>query len=154
MVQLKATLPNKASDLIEAALADLIKCERSPKYTINMEDSWHDPDGGKDNPWYDPADGDKCEVCLGGSVMAQSLGAEHKLKYMPGEFGVRLAKKLHALDDFRSGDVGYGLETFRGVAKCDDWYKFDRAITPYGDSPGEFKREMRKLARDLRADGL
>lgn len=44
------------SGLIRLALADLRKCEQSPKYKINMDD-WHVPNS-------------RCSVCLAGSVMA------------------------------------------------------------------------------------
>jgi len=131
-------LPDKPSDLIELALADLIKCERSPKYEIDMS-FWHAANG-------------ICTVCLAGSVMAQSLGVSYNKNSLPSYFESDEKSKLRALDCLRNGNVE---QAFSSLGKYyADGEKFGREITTYSSSPGKFKRQMRKLARDLRAGGF
>lgn len=129
-------LPHKPSDLIELALADLIKCERSIKYHIDMS-VWHEPNG-------------TCAVCLAGAVMAKSLGVSITADAAPHvDIPNADAGKLSALDQFRMGDCEMA---FLELGGSEDFGKrFNREITPYEDDAGGFKREMRKLARDLRA---
>lgn len=130
-------LPRIPSDLIELALADLVKCERSKKYIIEMDN------------WYVPHDTGPCEICLAGAVMAMSLGDGQK-ELQPTDFP-KNSNKLLALNYFRQGDVTYGGQGLNiSSLKLKE---FDRDITEYYDNPGMFKREMRKLARDLRAAG-
>lgn len=141
-------LPNKASDLINVALADLIKCERSPKYTINM------------GMWHWPRISGKCAVCLAGSVMAQSLSATPNKMRGPLLYPRDVRKKLLALNDLRVGEVNCALAKL-GIRALDKVPgprskepQFDRKITPYCGLPGLFKRQMRKLAKDLAKAGL
>lgn len=134
-------LPRIPSDLIELALADLVKCERSPKYEIDM------------GQWYTPHEDGSCVVCLAGSVMAQNLGnGPDDLE--PGDFPENEAQ-LNALDSFRKGNILNGFECLD--EDFSDGRLFVptnlRYITSYAVDPGKFKREMRKLARDLRAAG-
>lgn len=55
-------LPDKLSELLEVALTDLKKCERSTKYRVSML-HWHTP----------VPEGNACWVCLAGSVMAKEF---------------------------------------------------------------------------------
>ena len=136
----KISLPNKLSDLLELSLVDLIKCERSPRYEINMG-MYHTPIGST------------CEVCLAGSVMAQTLNADRRLNINDTNYPDKLERKLNALDDLRCGDVGWALMYLDRRRKHSE-HPLNRDIVPYDDNPGVFKREMRKLARDLREIGL
>jgi len=135
----KSKLPSKPSDLIEVALKDLIKCEKSPKYKIDMDD-WHSIDYGSDI----------CEVCLGGSVMAQTL--ETPIGYASPDFVNEYSNSIKALDDFRRGSVGVGFWNLN--LDGEEGEVFNREITDYEENAGKFKRQMRKLARDLRAAGF
>lgn len=57
----KNMLPDKLSDCLELALADLAKVERhKSKYVVNMG-RWHEHDDGK------------CSVCLAGSLLAKTM---------------------------------------------------------------------------------
>lgn len=134
------TLPDKLSDLIELALVCLIKCERSPNYKINMG-VWHDPIWG-----HLP-----CSVCLAGAVMAQVLGADKGYRFGPSDFEEGF--KLSALENSRWGEVDLALSEVPG-SRMKTPHGYNRNITHYLDSPGKFKRQLRKLARDLRKDGL
>lgn len=142
MLDTPDTLPEKASELIDVALADLIKCERSSKYKISMDSSWH---------W---AYRNFCQVCFGGAIIAQSLGCSPKKTLMPGLFTTSLRRKLCALDFFRLGDVKAGMQMLLRVPQGELVWPRDRFITTHEENPGKFKRQMRQLARDFRALGL
>lgn len=131
-------LPRKPSELIELALADLIKCERSPRYVIEMSDFHYPRDG-------------VCEVCLAGAVMAQHLEVPQDEIGDPDGYGERVHGIIWSLDQFRLGDVA-GAFSYLGYSRARG-EKFDRRITRHHVSSGKFKREMRQLARDLRAGG-
>lgn len=138
-----ATLPDKPSDLIELALADLEKCEADPRYRIDMN-VWHRPNG-------------HCAVCFAGSVMAQSLGVDPRDCVMftdedDVEFGDELMAKFHALNEFRGGYVWEGLNELRIVkpARLDNFF----IVTPYTKSRDGFRADMRDLAEHLRSHGL
>ncbi len=142
----KQRLPNKPSDLIEVAMNDLNSLERSRKYIINMH-TWHSPEygsGGKTG---------RCYICLAGSVMAKTLGADIEGDLGPCDFSTNIAKKLNALDEFRVGGVGtglYAMDIFIDLESLKEEYD----IPPYSENRTEFKLKMRKMIRDLRAEGL
>ncbi len=135
-------LPNKLSDLIELSLKCLIKCEQRVGYKIFMP-AWHDPNTTN-----------HCLVCLAGSVMAVELAADKNYSYHPKHFqGEELA--LWALEQVRLGNVGKAIWYLEGNpisgVRID---KFNREIPHYDINPSKFKRQLRKLARDLRNSGL
>ena len=145
--KLKSTLPDKPSELILVALKDLIKCERSKKYKVDMT-IWHQKE------WPDaPA----CSVCLGGSVMAKSFDAnpnEVLEPYNMKHLRVSDRRKLKALDHFRRGNIWCGLESMRLPLKR--LYKIDSHMDVqfYSESPTKFKADMRKMAKYLKSKGL
>lgn len=131
------TLPDKPSALIRLALADLVKCERSKKYRIDME-FWHMPNS-------------QCAVCLAGAVIAKTLGADSGRYVGPSDFLNDTYRKLCALNAFRTGSCRAGFEYLRrSVIRGRSFY---RDIVDYEDDPKEFKRDMRKLAADLEEAG-
>ena len=135
------TLPEKPSELIRLALKDLATCEASPKYRIHM-DAWHQP-SEKD---------EKCLVCLAGAIMAQTLESDPKTDLPPGHFGLRIWLAMQALDCFRTGAVGEGLDHLdyrRPLDVPSDWH-----IPKYRDSPEQFKGKLRVLADKLGGHGL
>ena len=140
-----ANLPDKPSELIRVALADLRKVEAMPKvYRINMEDWWFA--GTNDEAG--------CSVCLAGAVMAETLGAPRDDGASPSDFPNGLRGKLLALDSFRQGEVLSGL-----IDMDQDWdaevgESLNRAISAYSLDPECFHRDMNKLADDLEAVGL
>lgn len=138
-----ARLPNKLSDLIEVAIADLIKCERSSKYLVNML------------VWHNPVNDEHCEVCFAGGVIAQTLSTDHKRWTEPCEFKTGINRKLQALDDLRRGRLGAALHQMNASRPYQAFQrKLDRHITPYSQNPGTFKREMRAFSRDMATAGL
>lgn len=149
-------LPDKPSELITVALADLRKVERrsSNTYKINMG-VWHEPfpeDGGTS----------QCSLCLAGSVMSASLGLPGDVSSCPSDWPVKIRNKLIALNSFRVGDVMDGLETLGLLDKAynklegDDYTSswMNRYHSRYQVNPRKFYKNMRKLARDLKEIGL
>lgn len=135
-------LPRKMSALITLALADLAKCERSEKYTVDM-DRWHEPTFDR-----------TCAVCFAGAVMAKTLDADVTCALNPGNFAGDM-DQLMALNFLREGKVWDAAGQLRlsrtdTVAARD----FDRLLDDYSDDPKKFRAEMRKLARELKAVGL
>lgn len=134
------TLPDKPSELIRIALKDLRKCEKDPRYKVDM-DFWHAPNG-------------KCKVCFAGAVMAKRLGVpinvsidsnmtESQPEYL----------KLLALDYARLG-WARDMATTMGC-------QFDRTLipgkvdlVPYENNPAAFKRGMRAMADLMESHGL
>ena len=53
-----ADLPENLSDLLELSVQDAVRCDMSPKYTLDMG-SWVRPNGA-------------CKVCMAGAVMVQT----------------------------------------------------------------------------------
>lgn len=135
------TLPDKPSELIRVALADLRKVERSEKYKVDMG-NWHGP--GRDG---------RCHVCLAGSVMAKTL------KYNPDDpvipvcgYGDGTGDKLHALDNFREGLINHGLSNLSLPET--PWFNTRRHICRYEDNREAFFRDMNDLADELEGNDL
>lgn len=145
-------LPDKPSDLIELALADLEKVEATPElYRVTM------------GTWYYRAKDEKhCLVCLAGSVMAQTLGCgalgSHRSDWSglePSDFQGDLPDKLRALDYFRVGEVAYALGLMNIALDALPRDLHDVEISEYVAGDAEpFKADMRRLAADLREAGL
>lgn len=133
------TLPDKPSELIRLALADLALCAADPNYRIDMTD-WHSPDNGV------------CQVCLAGAVMAKSLNAPPAAGLHWIDFPDN-SHKIESLNDFRMGDVGRALAVLDIDVPDDGDYVFNRTITPYDKDPDAFMADMRHLADDLDAAG-
>ena len=139
----------KLSDILEIAITDLHKIAGNAAYDINMG-RWHS--GGKMATR--DYQGDKCEVCLAGAVMANSFSIAYERSAEPYNFGEE-KKKLYAVNDARRGFITDALR-FLGVGIVTRYYvnKFpDRAITSYGVSPAGFYSDMWKLIIDLRIEG-
>lgn len=142
------TLPDKPSELIRVALADLEAVERSKKYVVNMG-TWHEPKG--------TPGGTKCEVCLAGAVMAKSLKNNPAKNLIPDEdFEDDLPGKLNALDSLRMGDVPLALGElgFDDICDSEMAYDLERSIVSYHDDPKRFKVEMQMLAYALEDESL
>jgi hypothetical protein len=143
----KKKLPKKASTLIQHALNDLRAIEKQKKtYALQML-SWHEP----------LPESKKCAVCFAGSVMAETLKVPPNKKAVPGtkKFGVYNTKRLQSLNSFREGYVSDGLYGMDAITyeQYDNVTMFDRQIADYDEFPGQFKRDMGKLARDLKKAG-
>lgn len=153
-------LPNKPSALIEVALKDLTKVERNKKYVIHMNTSWHegigcvyevDAYGTNTGKVLKPAK--KCAVCFAGAVIANTLETKFGENKTPNQFDSETAAKLNALDSFRQGEVAYALETFYQAESFSR--RMDRNVVSYGTrNSAKFKKQMRQLAKDLKAFGM
>lgn len=130
-------LPEKPSELIRVALADLDKIEKTPGYEIVMSD-WHVPFGGR------------CEVCLAGAVIASQRPTLKNEDLQPYHFPPATCGALEALNQFRMGFIEDGL--------CDMGiygHRFkDMAVTPYKNDPAKFKRDLERIAKRLEKAGL
>lgn len=100
-------LPEKFSDGILLALADLKAAELNPEYRIAMH-TWHAPRDGQ------------CVVCFAGSVMAGTLGCDIDKEFDPADFGGDIAGKLTALDYVRVGHIATAVERYMGWAATRD----------------------------------
>ena len=137
-------LPKKLSDLIDVALVDLAKVERQKsKYFISMNSAFHEPDLNLPG---------KCTVCFAGAVMAKSLGVAANQVADPNDFlSFETTRRLQALDEIRQGHVKDALDMLDqplpfGCAE-------DVLVASYSFDPTEFKNDMRKLGKLLRAAG-
>ncbi len=145
-------LPEKPSELIRVALADLEKCEDDPELVIDMGD-WVVPT---------PLSGfSLCEVCLAGAVMVKSLDCDTGRRWTPHDLepeGYRnsVSGKLFALNDFRMGAVHNGLR-YCGIEDDDPRYKNVPPSFHVGSFEGNrtyFKRRLGKLADLLQEQKL
>jgi hypothetical protein len=138
------TLPNKPSELIELALSDLVKCEQSPGYEVNL-DIWHQPRGNV------------CVVCLAGGVMAQSLGADKTMYLEPEDFTETSRHNgncLTALDMFRSGLIDLGwFWMFGDVTDFPEVIPTELDVAEYADDPEGFKNAMAEIASIFKKAG-
>ena len=133
-------LPDKPSELLELALSDLEKVERSPRYEVSM------------NTWHRPTKGGVCEVCMAGAVMAKTIKTDRFEQFTDEDFETDAKKKLIALNDFREGSLDIGLKTL-GI----DHPRFlasEIDVTGYHDDPKEFKKDMRAVIKALKGEGL
>ena len=132
-------LPDRLSALILVALEDLEKVEASPRYKVRME-IWHLPQK------------DYCGVCLAGSVIAFSLGADPDVPIQPDDFHHSIDDKLCALNLVRGGDISLALEVIDQEGPA---YNFPHEdMINYEDNPHGFKAQLRSVARRLAAEGL
>ena len=139
--EVKQKLPNKPSALIRIALKDLELCENDGRYCVTMDECWHEPTFNG-----------KCNVCLAGSVMAQTLKMPITRLLFTEDLDEE-ENKLIALDCFRQGDIDSGLtELSMNISD----YKIDscRRIISYHDNPKLFKSQLLALADDLAKEGL
>lgn len=146
--QIVDNLPDKLSDLITVAIRDLIKCmKQKDKYDINM-DYWHVPNANGYTS--------KCSVCLAGSVMAQTLGADITKNMDPDDFGVSsLEEKLLALNDVRLGDISAALYCMHQEYNEEEIDKYERNlhIIDFYDDPAGFIEFMLEVSNDLKEMG-
>lgn len=146
---MRIKLPNKPSKLIELALKDLKKCEKSKKYKIDML-RWH------------TFMRSKCYVCLSGSVIAQTLKIKPTIRAKPvGTFNFNSAvqkrfskdtkNKLQALNFFRVGEIKLGLVEL-GMGS-DGNLRDSIHICRYKDNKKAFYKDMDYLVSHLKGWG-
>jgi hypothetical protein len=142
-------LKARPSELLKIALGDLIKCEKSPKYKINMN-RWVD---------YGAAPNMPCHVCLAGAALVKEFDAKELITpcQNPGytdKQADRLQRIALGLNDLRIGNLYEGLETL-GIPKTKlKKIPHDCAITDYHTDNFAFKKDMRKLVKFLQDNDL
>lgn len=143
------TLPDKPSELIRLAIADLEKCEKDDRYEIDMY-AWHQPD----------RDTGVCLVCLAGSVIASTLGGDRKTRLYPADYidfshpadiDFSDSNKLSALNNFRAGYWREGLSVIRADTPNVEGLPHP---VPYDENPAAFKADMLRAADILAEAGL
>ncbi|MCY4588308.1 MAG: hypothetical protein OXB98_19945 [Bryobacterales bacterium] len=103
------SLPNSMSGLIERAIADARSLDPSLYHPKSRQ--WHA------KPLVGP-----CEICLAGSVIAETFKAPADRQRFPWFFGIDVVNKLHALDSMRCGcwnHAFYIIYGFRPTAEID-----------------------------------
>ena len=104
----KPTLPDAPSKLINLAIDDLEKVEKSNKFEVDMS-TWVEK-FYEDYETSHKAKGAVCSVCLAGSVMVKTLKVEKEISNWdegdskdPSDFDDDTSSKLSFLDDARGG---------------------------------------------------
>ena len=146
-------LPNKLSDLMEVALKDLRRVERSKKYVVDMG-KWHSPNS-------------VCHVCYGGAVMTRVLKPDEGIGALRGTFGNRTTHKFLALNAIRTGDISDALD----ILNIKYVWKYNAGFTSnivvkkhvlpikvpecdYDVDKTQWHKDMRKIIRILRKASL
>jgi hypothetical protein len=138
-------LPDKPSELIEVALADLKKVEALEEFIVDMG-TWHAMS-------YDcQAERERCFVCAAGAVMAMHLNVPTEVAINPDRFDHDTRKKLIAIDHLRCGCVAEAFATLWGNFK--DGERFDRTTFPsYRRDSEAFYEAMEQLGKELKDAG-
>lgn len=148
---MESRLPEKLSDCLELALADIEKVEESDKFVVDMDDwicTYPTTPGGKS----------VCHVCAAGAVMTQTLGITREHYSHPaqvfnsGEISYADSRRLLALDHLRLGYLHSALrETEQDVP---DRIPRIFDVDTYESDPEEWKLDMRRVVSLLREHGL
>lgn len=153
-------LPDKPSELIRLAVADLERAEASPDYIIDM------------GCWHEPIPNGLCAVCFAGAVIAGTLGAHPRVLHrvqtgsVLGQHAfVRNADdiKLNGLNSLQCKSLKYTLIEFANASmiRHDRIGGLTEALihavcdlpNEYDDSPEQFKSGMRLIASEFEHNG-
>ena len=146
---LEDVLPDELSDTIILALAEERKCNRSPKYTVDMNE-YHYPIffGGLQKL-------NTCFVCFAGGIISQTLKCPINKSAGPYDFDLSTRNKLISLDDIRRGKIYTGMHNFylgkRRINYNDSLSNWE--VPEYGDSRLEFRKTMKRIAVFLKKEG-
>jgi hypothetical protein len=149
----KFFLECKPSELLAIALKDLIKCERSPKFRIDMAE-WVSQDEEEG----------VCEVCLAGAALVKTLNVTHFVNVQnKNGFTAKQAQKIadrsYMLNDFRKGYIKDGLSRI-GINIDHDTrynnipYYYCADLYSYNFDPALFKQSMRNIIKLLKENDL
>lgn len=154
----KPQLPEKVSELIRLALADLRKIEGDNRYVVNMM-TWHVP------TWHGGSE--ECSVCLAGAVMAKTLHAEICQRVDP----IAIAETQHdlmaliGLNELRIGNFSYAASSFCNTRESREVFEsVCRATCPDGlasyhdedddENRSRFYDDFNRLADALEREGF
>lgn len=150
MIESKASLPDKLSELILVALEDLAKVRADPRYQINLE-TWHQSANRNDDGL--------CSVCFAGAVIAGRMAPDEiNRSIRPDDFADNDDFKLEALNDLRSGLLADALrwltdEDF-SVAGAPDIDEVNDDDLNDPDTYANFQYQMRATSKWLAERGL
>ena len=148
------TISAVPSEAIRQAVTDLKAVEKMKKYRIDMG-TWHDPQLKSEDTWPNSGAGSKtesyCSVCFAGAVIARGI-QDDMVDTSPDAFGGKLADRLSAMDAFRLGQIGEGLDLFG--KKLPRWIPNEVEVADYKEDPKQFKKDMLELAQFLENNGL
>lgn len=138
--KVKDLLPDKPSAILRAALGDLVKAEKDPKFVVEMG-NWVEVDQ-KTN---------RCEVCLAGSALVNTCQMGPR-PFDWDEIPDSLDRKMEFLNDVRCGWIESGLYMLgigrpKGIPENVD-------IIDYDIDPAEFKADLHWLADRFEAAGI
>lgn len=139
-------LPKEPWTLIRLAVDDLIKCEESENYIIDMN-YWHIPKRSEN----------LCVVCMAGSVIAMTLNRGINKNVSLGNIEDENCNQIRAIDCFRIGNIYGGLMMLEMDKEAYIEASYDRTkngrLTPpgYGTQKDLFKIKMLILAEYLEA---
>lgn len=160
-------LPMKMSALIKVALKDIRRAERTDKIVVDMSD-WFNPDNEVTCQTQSGAILEEykvCTMCAAGSVMAFTLGALKRDKYLQPDDYPKNEKQLYAINDLRGGGVSQAAMSL-GLIDTDDYGVLDEvAVTKYRKlnrnipdydrkKPEPFHKAMGQLQAKLEKAGL
>ena len=141
-------LPDKLSDLIIVAVEYLEKCEKDPRYLVDM-DYWA----------YKGHDG-VCMVCMAGAMIVQQHpeGFKSRNCYVPLRFVMSDRLKLCAINFVRTHRWEIALECFdyknEEVIEALKQELDDERVSEYHNDPEKHKANMRRAAEILASHGL
>jgi hypothetical protein len=157
-------LPKKLSSLIGIALRDLRKAEKSDKYIIAMESTFHLPTTvtctANDGELL-ISEQDACIICAAGSVMAFSLNTGIGMEKTPSDFAGN-THQLQAIDSLRMGHARIAMDDLEMPYDDDlkmpyDYEKLRKCemrIPDYNrDNPESFHKAMIKFQAKLKKAG-
>jgi hypothetical protein len=151
----KVILPRKLSSLIGIALRDLRKAEKSDKYIISMESTFHSPTTVTCTANHGEIlvkEQQACVICAAGSVMAFSLNAGN-VERSPGDF-VGNSAQLDAIDFLRKGNATAAAEELNITHKYEILEKLDSWIPDYDrNNPEPFHKAMIEFQAKLKKAG-
>lgn len=150
-------LPDYPSQILEVALEDLEKCEKDPKFSINM------------STWSRVGLDGVCEVCLGGSVLAKTIGKMpvRGSCITPANLGdSRLERTLLFIDGCRPNFIDREPVQFvvrlSNIIMDPSWDLVKRVVEraqsieflAYGKDPDGFKEFIRWLIEEFKKEDL
>lgn len=160
----KVILPKVMSKLIDIALKDLRKAEKTKGVVIDMDD-WYVGDREVScilsGSHLTVERHEVCSVCFAGAVMAGTLGrAGSKGYYEPIDFPGN-ADQLNALNELRCGNIADAAVDLDIVDSYSDAYhemsdKYaDLEVPDYDNlNPEPFHKAMERIQKILKRDGL
>jgi hypothetical protein len=142
--------------ILDIALKDLKKAEKSKKYVIDMG-VWHMVERRYDESTNTNIKADKCSICFAGAVMAGTFEVPSDLSVGPVDFenDDLLSRKFIALDHLRGGFIRNAFDTLYGHSKnyplnYNSWKEY----ISYNNNKEHFWNEMPKLLNYLKENDI